>query len=260
MAEECRLTIVGKFLRTRPQIEKIRSKFAEKISTKGNVKIGVYDYRTVFLDFTNEDDFKSVWFKRSIEIEGQIMSLEKWTPDFKPDVDSPIVPVWVLLPELSFHCHTWHYVKQIAGPIGTPLSMDIATDYRTRPNIAKVRVEVDLTKPKLNSIWVGSEDEQSPLNGFTQNLEYENVPKYCRHCKLLGHSILQCRKIEKNSEGDEKDKGKNIVEEQGSKESLEEGRRGKQLGKSEEEKKSQQNEKTKNKEGERGQIKEKSNV
>ncbi|KAM3285067.1 hypothetical protein P3S67_023866 [Capsicum chacoense] len=111
MAEQCKLTIVGKFLRSRPQIEKIRSKFAEKISLKGTVKIGVFDFRTVFLDFTNEDDFNSVWFRRSIEIEGKVMWLEKWSPDFQLEEDSPIVPIWVLLLGLPCHCHTWNYVK-----------------------------------------------------------------------------------------------------------------------------------------------------
>ncbi|CAN4126450.1 unnamed protein product [Withania somnifera] len=75
------------------------------------VYIGVYDFRIVFIDFSNEEDYDTVWFRRSIEIEGQIMWLEKWTPDFKPDEDSLIVPVWVLLPGLPFHCHTWNYVK-----------------------------------------------------------------------------------------------------------------------------------------------------
>lgn len=41
MADECKLTLVGKFMRTRPQIEKMRSKFTEKITVKGTVKIGV---------------------------------------------------------------------------------------------------------------------------------------------------------------------------------------------------------------------------
>ncbi|OIT35441.1 hypothetical protein A4A49_63769, partial [Nicotiana attenuata] len=41
MAEECKLTIVGRFLKLRPQINKIRSKFKELISIKGSVKIGV---------------------------------------------------------------------------------------------------------------------------------------------------------------------------------------------------------------------------
>ncbi|XP_009765415.1 uncharacterized protein [Nicotiana sylvestris] len=211
MAEECRLTIVGKFLRTRPQIEKIRSKFAEKITVKGNVKIGVYDYGTVFLDFSNEDDLKSVWYRRSIEIEVQVMWLEQWTPDFKPEEDSPVVPVWVLLPDLPFHCHTWYYIKQILSPIGIPLTMDMATNNKTRPSMAKVRIEVDLTKPKLNSVWVGQEYETSPLKGFTQKLEYENVPKYYRHCRLLGHSLVQCRKAEKKVEEEGINKGKSMI-------------------------------------------------
>lgn len=143
------------------------------------------------------------------------MWLEKWTPNFKSKEDSPIVLVQILLPELPLHCHTWHYVKQIVSPTGNPLSMDLATDHRTRPSMAKVRVEVDLTKPKLNSVWVGQEDESNPLKGFAQNLEYENVPKYCRHCKLLGHSILQCRKAEKKIEGEGNSKGKNIADDKG---------------------------------------------
>lgn len=207
MAQQCKFTIVGKFLRTRPQIEKIRSKFAEKVSIKGSVKIGVYDFRTVFIDCSNEEDFNNVWFRRSIEIEGQVMWLEKWTPDFKPDIDSPIVPVWVLLPILPFHLHTWNYVKQIVGPVGT-LSLDSATDYKTRPSMAKVRVEVDLTKTKLNSVWVDLDHESKPSKGYTQKLEYENVPKYYRHCKLLGHSIVECRNAEKKHVGKDKSAGK----------------------------------------------------
>lgn len=93
--------------------------------------------------------------------------------------------------------------------------MYLATYHKTRSSIAKVRVEVDLTKPKLNLVWVGSEDESNPLKGFTQRLEYESMPKYCRHCKLLGHSIVQCRKMVKREEGDETMNGKNIIEARG---------------------------------------------
>lgn len=101
----------------------------------------------------------------------------KWSPNFKLEEDSPIVPVWVLLLSLPFYFHTWHYVKQVLGPVGIPLSMDITTDYRTRPSMAKVRVEVDLTKPFLNSVWVRMEEEPNPLKGFTHKIEYEGVPK-----------------------------------------------------------------------------------
>lgn len=44
------------------------------------------------------------------------------------------------------------------------------------------------------------EDEINPLKGFTQKLEYEGVPKHYKHYKLLGHSIVKCRAIEKEKE------------------------------------------------------------
>ncbi|XP_075075277.1 uncharacterized protein LOC142162671 [Nicotiana tabacum] len=206
MTEECKYTIIGKFLRTRPNIERIRSIFAKKVSIKGEAKIGVYDFRTVFIDVTNEKDCKTVWFRRSIEIDGMVMWLQKWSPNFKPEEDSPIVPIWFLLLGLPFHCHTWNYVKKILGPLGVPLSMDIATNYRTRPGMAKVRVKVDLTKPLVNSIWVGQEEETYPLKGFTQKLEYEGVPKYCKHCRILGHSVLQCRVLEREKNKEKQSK------------------------------------------------------
>lgn len=156
-------------MKTRPKIEVLHVAFMKKVSIKGTVKSVVYDYSTVFIDFSDETDCKIFYFRRSLEIEGMIMWLEMWSPDFRPEHDSPLVHVWVSLPELSFHCHTWYYVKQILGPVGTPLSMDLATNGRTRPSMAKVRVEIDITKPQPNSVWVGQEDEAFPLKGFTQN-------------------------------------------------------------------------------------------
>lgn len=85
------------------------------------------------------------------------------------------------------------------------ISLDIATDGRNRPGVAKVRVEVDLTKPQVKSVWVGQEDTVNPLKGFVQKIEYEGVPKYCRHCKLLGHSITQCRAIGNEKEMQKKE-------------------------------------------------------
>ncbi|OIT32401.1 hypothetical protein A4A49_08259 [Nicotiana attenuata] len=125
MAEECKLTIVGRFLKPRPQIERIRSSFRELFSIKGDAKIRVYDNYNVFIDFTNEDDFKSV-------------------------------------------CN-----------VGTLLALNAATYGRTRPSMAKVRVEIDLTKPIPSSVWVGSKDEKSQYDG------------------KVGHNMMNCRVLEK---------------------------------------------------------------
>ncbi|WMV49351.1 hypothetical protein MTR67_042736 [Solanum verrucosum] len=168
MVAECRFTIVGRFVKPRPQIDKIRSKFKELVTIKGSTKIGE-----------------------------QQMWLQKWTLDFKPEEDLPIAPVWILLPKLPFHMHTWQYIKQIVSSVGTPLEKDQATKSRTRPSMAKVRVEIDLLKPQPESVYVGLIHENSPQTGFMQKLEYEGIPKYCKHCKKLGHVMANCRVLER---------------------------------------------------------------
>ncbi|XP_060170928.1 uncharacterized protein LOC132601893 [Lycium barbarum] len=140
------------------------------------------------------------------------MWLQMWHPDFKPEEDSPMAPIWVLLPKLPFHCHAWNYVRQILEPIGTPLIMDAATSSRTRPSMAKVRVEVDLTKPQIDKIWVGLEDESHPLKGFYQKIEYESVPKFCTHCRKIGHSLVQCRFAKKKNDENKDEENREIVD------------------------------------------------
>lgn len=66
LAEKCRLTVVGKFPQTRPQIDKLRDEFKRLVPLKGSFKIGVKDWRHVFIDFTDEEDFKRFYGRRSM--------------------------------------------------------------------------------------------------------------------------------------------------------------------------------------------------
>lgn len=197
MADECKFTIPGRFWKIRPQIEKIRPAIKETIPLRGTVKIGVYDNKNVFIDVYNEEDFNTIYCRHVIEIEGQPMWLTRWSPDFTPEEDSPLTPVWVLLPKLPFHLHTWHHIKQILSPTGVSMAMDIATKGRTRLSMAKVRVEINLSKPRLNHVFAGQRNATNPLQGHEQKIEYEGVPKYCNHCRLQGHYMSQCRRLER---------------------------------------------------------------
>nr|XP_016507084.1 PREDICTED: uncharacterized protein LOC107824791 [Nicotiana tabacum] len=125
------------------------------------------------------------------------MWLQKWSPNFKPEEDLPVAPTWVLLPGLPFHMHTWNYVKQILSSVGTPLVLDAASYGRTRPSMSKIRVEVNLLKPLPESVFISQEYDDSPPDGYTQKLEYEGIPKYCKHCRKLGHNVIECRALEK---------------------------------------------------------------
>ncbi|XP_055823301.1 uncharacterized protein LOC129891847 [Solanum dulcamara] len=74
-----------------------------------------------------------------------------------------------------------------------------------RPSMAKARVGIDLLKPLVHNVWVGTEDDNTPLRDFSQKIEYENIPKFCKHCKKLGHNMINCRVLEKINETEKKE-------------------------------------------------------
>ncbi|OIT21155.1 putative ribonuclease h protein [Nicotiana attenuata] len=177
----------------RPKIETIRAKFIEQILLKGNVRIGAYDYRHVFIEFNNEADFNTAYFQRFMGISRALMRMFKWSPDFDPTEETSLAPIWVLLPELPFHMFKWDYLRHVLEQIGTPMKEDIATVSRTRAHMAKVRVEVDLMKPLPDAVFIGIEGDTTGLKGRDQKLEYEGVPAFCRTCKLQGHDVERCK-------------------------------------------------------------------
>ncbi|PKU67293.1 hypothetical protein MA16_Dca021245 [Dendrobium catenatum] len=88
------------------------------------------------------------------------MRLLKWTPDF--DVireESPIAPT------------------------------DQATASVSRPSVARVLVELDVSKKYPNEIWLGSE-----VKGYFQKVEIENLPIFYYFCKMHGHAASECFK------------------------------------------------------------------
>ncbi|KAI0513597.1 hypothetical protein KFK09_009624 [Dendrobium nobile] len=83
---------------------------------------------------------------------------------------------------------------------GRPLQTDQATANRSRPSVARVLVEIDITKKHPKEIWIGSDKF-----GYLQKVEYEKVPDFCLHCKVHGHAIQECfvahPHLKKQSEG-----------------------------------------------------------
>ncbi|XP_042388950.1 uncharacterized protein LOC121980799 [Zingiber officinale] len=53
--------------------------------------------------------------------------------------------------------------------------------------MARVCVEIDLLKPKIEDFWIGIGEDRR-----LQKVIYERQPKYCLHCQHLGHSVEEC--------------------------------------------------------------------
>ncbi|OIT31489.1 hypothetical protein A4A49_52552 [Nicotiana attenuata] len=148
LAETCRWTIVSKFINSRPSIDIIRPEFARTVTTKGEVKIEAKDRFHVFIDVENEEDFNNIYAMEFIPLDGVIyMKITKWTTKFKPRSESSLAPIRINLPDIPWHYYEWDVLCWIVSPIGIPLVMDKATTAKSRPTTAKLRVQIDLSKP-----------------------------------------------------------------------------------------------------------------
>lgn len=70
---------------------------------------------------------------------------------------------------------------------------DLVTYCKSRGNVAKIKVEIDLLKPRLDKIWLGYKKLDRSDDGKWLDIEYEKVPSYCVYCKIQGHYESQCR-------------------------------------------------------------------
>ncbi|KAG5570446.1 hypothetical protein H5410_060212 [Solanum commersonii] len=201
LAEVCKYTLIGKFTHTMPNTQLL-----------GGVKIAHYNARHVFIDLDNELDYNTVWSKQRMSIAGQLIRIQAWTPSFKPEVETPIVHVWVTLPDLPWHCYNKDYVSGLLLPVGKVLYLDSDSIQKTRGSKAKVKVQIDLTKKRPPYVWIGYIGEDI-TDGRWQTIEYEDVPPYCFHYMHQGHIECECsikqRDEDHKRKGELEDKRKN---------------------------------------------------
>ncbi|TMX01944.1 hypothetical protein EJD97_023053 [Solanum chilense] len=155
LAVACKYTLIGKFVYTMPRVDLIRKNFILQTQLSGGVKIAHFNSRHVYIDLDNELDYNMVWTKQRMTIAGQVMRIHAWTPSFKPDEETPLVPIWVSLPELPWHYYNKEFITSLLSPIGRVLYLDSASINKTRGNQARVKVQVDLTKERPPHIWMG---------------------------------------------------------------------------------------------------------
>ncbi|KAH0769972.1 hypothetical protein KY290_013953 [Solanum tuberosum] len=94
------------------------------------------------------------------------MKIQKWTTKFKPEEETTLTSVWINLPDLPWHFYKWDALCRIVSPIGTPIVMDKVTLSKTRPTMAKVRVEIDLTKTRVHEVAVEIRNSTGDMEVF----------------------------------------------------------------------------------------------
>ncbi|KAK4733767.1 hypothetical protein R3W88_008028 [Solanum pinnatisectum] len=215
LAESCKHTLVGKFTNTMPKMEIIRKSFTLQTQLTGGVKITHFNARHMYIDLDNEFDYVTVRTKQRMSIDGQLMRIQAWTSDFTPKEATPIVPIWVALPELPWHCYNKVLLTIVLSSIGKVLYLDSPSSKKTRGIMAKLKIQIDLTKERPPHSWMGFKNSD-PNKGRWQRIQYEGIPDYCMYCKHQGHMDNVCTikrrddefKRRKEKEAEKKNKNK----------------------------------------------------
>ncbi|KAJ6820540.1 uncharacterized protein M6B38_396665 [Iris pallida] len=118
----------------------------------GKVYVGVLDGKHLILRPNFEEDFLYIRAKVSWTIAGAPMRIFRWSLYFVTTEESPIAPVWVALPGLPQHLFGKQAIFVVASCVGTPLMLDRATALHSHPGLARVLVEIDISKPRPS--WI----------------------------------------------------------------------------------------------------------
>lgn len=193
-----------KFSTGRPKLPEIRAHIAQTWNLDTQPAVGFLDLRHATLHMGSASDTKRALACPSHKLNNSMFRLFRWTPDFEIGKDSTYVAVWVKFHNLPLHYYNESSLHRLGSTLGNVLRVHTDTLNLTQQVFAKVCIEMDITKPFVESVWIGTSKEQ----GWKIDVEYQGNQTYCTFCGLLGHTVGLCRKKQQIQ-------GKAIVEEKG---------------------------------------------
>ncbi|KAK2388420.1 hypothetical protein QL285_062107 [Trifolium repens] len=145
---------------------------------------GFFEFR-----FSCAEDLRTVWSSGAWNLNPGLLRLSRWTPDFNPfNQKQTHSQVWVRFHYLPLEYWQPRILFEIAGAIGTPISINENTRNHSFGHYARVLVDINMAGMLPDSLWVEREKY-----AFDIEIEYENPPYFCFTCNIIGHSSDHCR-------------------------------------------------------------------
>ncbi|XP_075103846.1 uncharacterized protein LOC142178405 [Nicotiana tabacum] len=140
------------------------------------------------IKFKTRDDMQEILYSGPYTISNRHIILKQWTTYFDFEKEFTIeIPLWIKLPKLPLNCWGNNSLSRIASSIRTPMYADECTAKQIRVSYARMLIEVDVTKPRLDEINV--EDPNGRV--FRQPIIYDWKPIFCEKCQVIGHKYQQ---------------------------------------------------------------------
>ncbi|GFY89293.1 hypothetical protein Acr_06g0012330 [Actinidia rufa] len=94
---------------------------------------------------------------------------------------------------------TWSLWKSCL--VGKPIHMDKLTTYKERVSFARCLVEIDMAKDLPQAVMLKLTSGEI----IEQPILYENLPRFCKLCRVMGHSVEGCSVQKKKPKSKQKE-------------------------------------------------------
>ncbi|KAG5226797.1 DUF4283 domain-containing protein [Salix suchowensis] len=158
-------------------------------SWKCKASLTIHESGWLVYRFLHEEDKIAVLSGGPYLVYGRPLIL-KSMPEFFDfsTADMSTVPVWIKLPNLPLQCWSPVCLSKIGSVLGKPVQCDVLTSSMSRLSFARILVEIDLLADLKHSVIL----ELPNGTSVNQKIVYETLPRYCKHCRVIGHNTSLC--------------------------------------------------------------------
>jgi hypothetical protein len=140
------------------------------------------------LAFSSIEDMKRVRSTALWNLNPGILKLFAWSKDFNPSAQKlSSAQVWLKIYSLA---QEYWRPKIIFAILPTVLGHPYVLILLPTSQYVRVLVDMDLSQPLRYKVLVERQGY-----AFFVDLEYENIPDFCTHCKKIGHHVGICKRI-----------------------------------------------------------------
>ncbi|XP_019167081.1 PREDICTED: uncharacterized protein LOC109162836 [Ipomoea nil] len=153
---------------------------------QGRLEVIDLGFKFFVARFELEKDCMRVLFEGPWKVFDRYVVLQRWKPNFdQANTKAENMAVCVRLPGLSMESFSEDIIKHILYQVGTPLKLDRTTAGVERGCFVRAVIEIDLSKPLVSTVNIGSKIER---------IEFEGLHTICFGCGEVSHLSNDCPK------------------------------------------------------------------
>ncbi|WOL07772.1 hypothetical protein Cni_G16520 [Canna indica] len=182
--------LIGKFFGKVPPLFVVSSWAKRSWNVAGfdsvlDLEEGFFVFQFRDLVSSNEILFGGPYFLR-----GEALRLVPWRPCFRPWCENfSSAPVWVRFLSLPLEFWNIESINKLSLALGKVIFVDQRSFEFSCGRYVRVCIELDLSRPLRNGLWVGEPDKE-----FFRPLSYENLSIVCFACGLIELCEFDCPK------------------------------------------------------------------